>query len=242
MPKTEFCSTGFGIRTKFGTNYRIVNMVAILQIATIILSRGDMYVLGEAYAFGVIWSFVFKTLSVLVLRYKHKYKRLWRVPLNLKFFRPGGQDFPLGLALTFLVLFMTAVVNLFTKEVATIAGISSQSDCSWCSRSRRRSTDRSSTRTARNRRSSTSKWSMKSISTRHLNLNAPIKRIIAIRDPLNLAHLHRYLAERDSAELIAVTVRSEKGLASSDGGEIFTDAEQSCSAESSRCAKTTAAQ
>ncbi len=109
---------------KYGTNYRIVNMVAMLQIATIVLSRGDMFVLGEAYAFGVIWSFVFKTLSVLILRYKDKYHRLWRMPLNLKWFRPGGKDFPLGLALTFTVLFATAVINLFTKQVATISGVS----------------------------------------------------------------------------------------------------------------------
>ncbi len=109
---------------KYGTNYRIVNMVAMLQIATIVLSRGDMFVLGEAYAFGVIWSFVFKTLSVLILRYKDKYHRLWRMPLNLKWFRPGGKDFPLGLAITFAVLFATAVINLFTKQVATISGVS----------------------------------------------------------------------------------------------------------------------
>ena len=29
-----------------------------------------MYVLGEAYAFGVVWSFAFKSLAVLVLRFK----------------------------------------------------------------------------------------------------------------------------------------------------------------------------
>ena len=53
-------------------SYRIVNLVDGLQIATIVMSRGDMYVLGEAYAFGVVWSFVFKSLSVLVLRYRDR--------------------------------------------------------------------------------------------------------------------------------------------------------------------------
>ncbi|MHB8384150.1 MAG: amino acid permease [Candidatus Binataceae bacterium] len=212
---------------KFGTNYRIVNMVAILQIATIILSKGDMYVLGEAYAFGVIWSFVFKTLSVLVLRYKHKYQRLWRVPLNLKFFRPGGQDFPLGLALTFLVLFMTAVVNLFTKEVATIAGISFTVGLFVVFEISQKINGQAEHAYGEE----PEKFNLEMVDEQHfdaahLNLNAEVKRIIAIRDPLNLAHLHRYLAERDNAELIAVTVRSEKGLASSDGAEDFTDAEQ----------------
>ena len=46
------------------------------------------------------------------------------MPLNLNWFRPGGTDFPLGLALTFLVLLAIAIVNLFTKQVATIWGIS----------------------------------------------------------------------------------------------------------------------
>ena len=58
-----------------------------------------------------------------------------------------------------------------------------------------------------------------------LGLFGPQKKLIAIRDPNNLAHLHRYLSERDDAELIALTVRTEKGLASSDGGQIFSDAE-----------------
>ena len=146
---------------KYGTNHRIVNIVAILQIATIVLSRGDMFVLGEAYAFGVIWSFVFKTLSVLILRYKDKYHRMWRVPMNLKWFRPGGKDFPLGLALTFLVLFATAVINLFTKEVATISGVAFTLGLFMFSRFRKSSTARSNTPTARNRRSSTFSWSKK---------------------------------------------------------------------------------
>jgi len=55
---------------KYGTTYRLINLVVLLQIATIILSRGDVYVLGEAYAFGVVWSFAFKALAMVVLRFK----------------------------------------------------------------------------------------------------------------------------------------------------------------------------
>src|SRR6202020_2749209 len=33
---------------RFGTTYRIVNMIALLQIATIVISRGDVYLLGKA--------------------------------------------------------------------------------------------------------------------------------------------------------------------------------------------------
>ncbi len=44
--------------------------LVLLQIVTIILSRGDVNMLGEAYAFGVVWSFSMNALSVLVLRFK----------------------------------------------------------------------------------------------------------------------------------------------------------------------------
>ncbi|MGA6970518.1 MAG: APC family permease, partial [Candidatus Binatus sp.] len=212
---------------KYGTNYRIVNMVAILQIATIILSRGDMFVLGEAYAFGVIWSFVFKTLSVLILRYKDKYHRLWRMPLNLKWFHPGGKDFPLGLALTFTVLFATAVINLFTKKVATISGVSFTLALFVIFEI----SEKINGQAAHAYGEEPEKFNLQLIDESQvdsigLGLFATTKKLIAIRDPNNLAHLHRYLSERDTAELIALTVRTEKGLASSDGAQIFSDAEE----------------
>src|SRR6202040_2038717 len=42
---------------RFGTSYRIINIVVFLQIVTIIISRGDVTFLANLYAFGVIWSF-----------------------------------------------------------------------------------------------------------------------------------------------------------------------------------------
>src|SRR5713101_1491773 len=41
---------------KFGTTHRLINLITILKTATIVISRGDVYMLGEAYAFGVMWS------------------------------------------------------------------------------------------------------------------------------------------------------------------------------------------
>ncbi len=105
---------------RFGTSYRILNLVVGLQLLTIILSRGDIFLLGEAYAFGVMWSFSMKGLAVLVLRYKEPGKRDFRVPLN---FRIGKTEIPLGLALITLTLIALCGINLFTKEVATISGI-----------------------------------------------------------------------------------------------------------------------
>ncbi|MFY9559790.1 MAG: APC family permease [Terriglobales bacterium] len=105
---------------KYGTSHRIINLVVLLQIFTILASRGDVYVLGEAYAFGVIWSFTFKSLAMLVLRFKYKGERGWKVPVNISI---AGYEIPIGLASVFLVLFATALINLFTKSVATVAGV-----------------------------------------------------------------------------------------------------------------------
>src|SRR2546430_11845431 len=105
---------------KFGTTFRMINMIVILQLLTIIGSRGNVYVLGEAYAFGVIWSFAFKALAVLVLRFKDKSEREWKVPLNLPL---KHTEIPLGLGVVATLLFSVAGINLIAKQVATISGV-----------------------------------------------------------------------------------------------------------------------
>ena len=105
---------------KFGTSYRIVNLVFALQMFTIIVTRGNVITLGEAYAFGVIWSFTFNSLAMLVLRWKYHGERGWKVPPNI---RIGKTEIPVGLFCVFLVLLSTAIVTLFTKSVATVSGI-----------------------------------------------------------------------------------------------------------------------
>jgi hypothetical protein len=77
-------------------------------------------VLGEAYAFGVMWSFAMKGLAVLVLRYKQPGEREFRVPLNLKV---RNIEIPLGLCIITITLFALCVINLFTKQVATLSGV-----------------------------------------------------------------------------------------------------------------------
>ena len=105
---------------RFGTTHRMINLVVALQIITIVVSRGDVTFLGNLYAFGVIWSFAMKGIAVLVLRYTHPQDREYRVPLNPVIF---GVEIPVGLGLITLVLLAIAVINLFTKPNATIAGL-----------------------------------------------------------------------------------------------------------------------
>jgi amino acid transporter len=105
---------------RYGTSYRIINMVVLMQLIIIFVSRGDVYLLGEAYAFGVMWSFVFNSTAMLVLRFKYKGERGWKVPPNITIF---GHEIPIGLASVCFVLTSTAIVNLFTKSVATVSGL-----------------------------------------------------------------------------------------------------------------------
>ncbi len=105
---------------RFGTTYRIINLVTFAQLLTIIGSRGDVYLLGEAYAFGVVWSFALKGLGVLVLRFQRSDQE-YKTPLNL---RIGRYEIPVGLGLTTFALFLIAIANLFSKRAATIYGIS----------------------------------------------------------------------------------------------------------------------
>lgn len=105
---------------RYGTSHRFINLIVLLQVITIIVSRGDVSFLANLYAFGVIWSFTLKGVAVLVLRYTHPQDREYKVPLN---FTIAGREIPVGLALITLVLLGIAVVNLFTKPAATVSGI-----------------------------------------------------------------------------------------------------------------------
>jgi len=107
---------------RFGTSYRIINLVVGLQLLTIVLTRGNVFTLAGLYAFGVIWSFAMMALAILILRYTEPEKREWKVPGNIPL--GHGRELPVGIILIASVLFMTALVNFFTKYEATIGGIS----------------------------------------------------------------------------------------------------------------------
>ncbi len=107
------------LHPKYGTTSHILNIITVLQVFTILLSRGDVYLLGEAYAFGVVWSFAFKALGVLVLRFQRSDQE-YKVPFNI---RVGRLELPIGLTATTLILLVTAVINLFSKQYATIYGV-----------------------------------------------------------------------------------------------------------------------
>ncbi|PKM97556.1 MAG: APC family permease [Elusimicrobia bacterium HGW-Elusimicrobia-3] len=109
------------LHPKYGTTSRIITMVAALQIVIIIISRGNIFLLGQAYAFGVLWSLVFDTLSLVVLRFKEAdMEREFMFPLNIRVKR---YQVPVGLMSVLVVLLITGVMNLITKPTATVAGL-----------------------------------------------------------------------------------------------------------------------
>src|SRR5262249_15908294 len=86
---------------------------------TVVASGGQTYLLGEAYAFGIVWSFFLKALSVLVLRHQ-RHDQEYKTPGN---FRIGKREIPVGLLLTTVVLGFVAIANLFSKKIATESGL-----------------------------------------------------------------------------------------------------------------------
>lgn len=110
------------IHPKYGTTYHMINMICMMQILVILFSRGNLYLIGQAYAFGVLWSFVFELSSIVVLRFKEREKkREFIMPLNFKF---DHYLIPVGGILVAAVVVVLALTNLITKQVATVTGLS----------------------------------------------------------------------------------------------------------------------
>jgi amino acid transporter len=193
---------------RYGTTSRIINLIVGLQIFTIVASRGDVYALGEAYAFGVVWSFVFKALSMVVLRFKDHRPRAWRVPLNL---RVNKLELPVGLFLIFLVLLAVALVNLLTKRVATEWGVAFTIIFFVAFVASERLS----------RRRSQGELHLEKFNIRHtpeldpavLGLRAAVRKLVPVRDPHNLSHLNRVLqeSETEDVEVVVMTVKVERG-------------------------------
>ncbi|MFN7996581.1 MAG: APC family permease [Bryobacteraceae bacterium] len=214
---------------KFGTTSRTINLIVILQLVTIVISRGDVYMLGEAYAFGVVWSFAMKALSVLVLRYKLPEAREWKVPLN---FRIGRTEIPVGLALITIVLFALAAVNVLTKKVATISGISFTIaffvlfEISEHVNRRRRSATTHDEQLEKFRLEPREDVSPETVHVRPGNV------LVAIRNPNRLQHLRRIVEKTDTRKLdIVVLSIRQVNLKSGEYplavDQIFSDAETS---------------
>lgn len=199
------------LHPRFGTTHRMINTVVVLQALTIVLCRGDIYLLGEAYAFGVIWSFVFKSAAVLVLRFKDRSPRLWRFPLNL---RAGGFDWPIGLAALFLILLALGAVNFATKKVATVSGLAFTAFFFALFTVSERLNRRVVARAGEGHQEKFNLRQADDLKILREEIDKPNRVLVAVRDPNNLYHLNKVLETLDSetTDLVVFTSRIRTGL------------------------------
>jgi amino acid transporter len=180
---------------RYGTSYRLINLVVAMQLFTIIASRGKVLVLGEAYAFGVVWSFVFNSMSMLVLRFKKPGHREYEVPINVKV---RGYEVPIGIGLIFLTLTMAAIVNLFTKEIATVAGvIFTLAFFGAFTITEHYHHRRQAKEGPHEHLEQFNQASSEEVNPQSLGLTHPYRKLVAIRSPHNLSMLEKTLAETD---------------------------------------------
>ncbi|MBI4678521.1 MAG: amino acid permease [Elusimicrobia bacterium] len=202
------------LHPRYGTTHRMINMVALLQIGAVIASRGNLYLLGEAYAFGLIWSLVFNAASITALRFRRLGPREWRLPFNV---RIGGTELPVGLGFILAVLLAVACVNLLTKRTATVAGIAFTVGfyaLFWAAERFNRGKARGEHREKVNLRNE------ETVEQVLKHLDKPNRVLVAVRDPHGLHHLAKALEtlDEETTELVVLYCRIHYGM--SFGGDV----------------------
>jgi amino acid transporter/nucleotide-binding universal stress UspA family protein len=190
---------------RYGTSSRILWLIVGLQLFTIVASRGDFILLGEAYAFGVVWSFTFKTLSMVVLRFKDHTPREFKVPFNIQF---GKYELPIGLGIISVVVLASAIANLLTKEVATISGAAFSAVfltifvVTEAVNEKRRGTKHVHLEQF-------NQQVLPEIKQESFGLTKPYRKLVAIRSPHNLFMLEKALAESDpnTTDVVVMTAK-----------------------------------
>lgn len=195
---------------KFGTTYRILYLIVGLQLLIIVVSHGDVLLLGEAYAFGVVWSFVFQALAMVVLRFKDTRPREYKVPFNV---RLGKYEIPFGLLFVLVVLFAAAVLNLFTKQLATIFGLIFTAAFFAIFFFSELYHDRKLKGKKHKHLEQFNQQSAERVDPAALGLEKPYHKLVAIRSTQNLVMLDKALADTDPAttDVIVMTAKSAAG-------------------------------
>jgi hypothetical protein len=167
-------------------------------------------------------------LAVLVLRFKDPGPREWRVPLNV---RVRGIEFPVGLALITTLLFAFAIVNLFTKQLATIWGLAFTAVVYVVfiiseRQNRRRAAHGHDTGLDQFQLLAANDLGLEEVAAR------PGSVLVPVRDYNTLAHLNWALTHADTErhDVVAMTVRllqgPDSGFRDFHQAEIFRDYEQ----------------
>jgi hypothetical protein len=145
------------------------------------------------------------------------------VPLN---FRIAGKEFPLGLALITVALFSLAIVNLFTKKIATIWGLTFTITIFLIFTSYERYN--------RKRKAHTGELEKFRLDTQAILSQQSVKVrpgsvLVAVRNPFELKHLERVMERVDTQKLDIVALTVKRITRQGSGGfelapdQIFTD-------------------
>ncbi|MFH2201852.1 MAG: APC family permease [Elusimicrobiota bacterium] len=211
-----------GLHPRYGTTHRMINLLVILQVITILFCGGDVYVLGEAYAFGVIWSFVFMALAVTVLRFRQTNgdddsgEEGWRVPPTL---RLGDIELPLGLFAVLAVLLMAGSLNLVTKKLATIWGGAFSLGFYLLIKFSEKLNEKK--RQAQDEpREKLNLRHESELANASKELNKPRRILVAVRNPSNLYPLEKVLDDADTEETDVVVLHSKAAPPRSYGQEM----------------------
>jgi amino acid transporter/nucleotide-binding universal stress UspA family protein len=107
LAKSEFLPRVIALRgVRFNSPHIAIFIATIVPIAVVVATQGELALLGEMYAFGLIGAFVFSSFSLDVIR--------WRL---------GRRDLGFWIGtLTTAMLLLAWCVNLVEKELATMFG------------------------------------------------------------------------------------------------------------------------
>lgn len=160
-----------------------------------------------------------KALAVLVLRFKQPQAREWKVPLN---FRLRGTEIPLGLGLITVALFTLATVNVLTKKVATISGLSFTAVFFITFEvsehvNRRRKAAEQAPGMEEFRLSASEDVTTESVSVRPGNV------LVAARNPHHLDHLVKTLEKTDTRRLDILVVTVHRTVAQGEASSLNVD-------------------
>ncbi len=105
---------------RYGTPWRSINVVAVAQVAIVLLSGGETSWIARGYAIAVVVAALLKLSALVRYRAIRTEKRAYRVPLNVKI---GGREWPFGLfgAAAFLLVPVGGLVAI--ADPPSLAGL-----------------------------------------------------------------------------------------------------------------------
>jgi magnesium transporter len=102
---------------RFGTPARLIDLVAVSQLAIVLAAAGQLAGLAKVYGVVIVCSAVLKIASLIRLRGWRTEPPAFRVPLNP---RIGDREWPLGLAITAVLLGAPALLLVVTADPSAI--------------------------------------------------------------------------------------------------------------------------